>query len=114
MASINFISGRFHAWRHGGEPLRIQHGRGALLVVLEIGSQTTLLAGLLDLHELLATSVTNLENILLWRSLGTDGEKSNNIGLLHGAQLRVISPHIALPVWVVCQITGWKRHWVVV
>lgn len=91
-----------------------QNAGNASLVLLEVAGKTTLLALRLDRNNLLGTSLAELQDVVLGRSLATDGQERHGVGLGDGAECRVVPPGVALPVRVVGDVTGGKGDGVVV
>jgi hypothetical protein len=86
----------------------------ALLVLLEEGGEASFLALFLDGDQLLLSSLSDLQNVVLGSCLASHREKAYGIGLGHGTQLRVVSSCVALPVRVVGNVTGRDSDGVIV
>lgn len=100
--------------RHGRQSIRAQHLRHVGLVLLEECRQSRLGALLLQRHQLLLARISNLQHVFLGRLSRADRQEADDIGLVDGAQLRVVSPHVTLPVRVVGNVARGDRDRVIV
>lgn len=82
--------------------------------MLKESREAAFFALLLDSNQLLLSSLSDLENVVLGGCLASDCEQTNGVGLAHGAQLGVAPPDVPLPVWVVGDIARREGDWVIV
>lgn len=73
-----------------------------------------LLTLLLHSGQLRGAGFSELENVILRGGLTADGEKADDITLLDGTELGVISADIALPVRIIGNIGGGKGDGIIV
>jgi hypothetical protein len=97
-------------WR---KSVRAQYCLKTGRVLLEVWAQSSL-ALLLHLCQLLCSSFTQLQHIILWRSCASHCEQGHDVRLAHHAKLGVATTNITLPVGVVGDVCGWECDGIVV
>lgn len=113
MIQLVFGSRRIQAARQGWQTICIQDTSSPLLIFPEKPGKAALLSLLLDRYQLSFTCFTKLQNFL-WCCLTAYGKKTNNVGLIHRTESRIVSPSIALPVRVIGDVTRWNCDRVVI
>ena len=105
------VLGRIQATRQRRYSVRSEDIRAHCLLLLKESGEA-LLTLFLRGNELFLPSFSN--QFLFWLLLASNGQQPDHICLRDRAELWVLSSHISLPVWVICQVCCWKGDWVVI
>lgn len=102
-----------HCWGKRWHSVLFQHTSQHLLVFLK-ECREALFALVLQRHQLLGTSISDLQHVLLRARLAAHRQQRDDVALGDHTRLCILPSHITLPIWVLCEVRGGDSDGVVV